>query len=308
MARSRTNDARSAKHQHGTPNPIILSEENSLLAAVDRALESSRNAQVIGRNGEIPLRQFFNRYLPFTLRAATGHFVTPHGRLSPQIDVLILDARYPLLAENPDGTVLAMLHAVLTAFEVKTRMTTRDVARGWDNARQIMDLAGELRRYGNHGGWTAVRTDAIAYRLAQRLETIDAYYVNAATPDDAGFDVYVLRIPPRDQAPGATLGAEMHMEPVEGPERFIPTCRLSHTALSDAYYRLVQDSYYTLAHRNWSYGHIGRHVMEYMAWATASWDEYEAMLRRRPNQRLHPTAAALRERPHDSARGRGRRG
>src|SRR6266480_6344490 len=101
------------KHEHGTPNPIIVSEEEALLAAVDRALASSTNAQVIGRNGEIPLRDFFNRYLPYTLRAATGHFVAPSGHLSSQMDLMILDTRYPLLAQNADGSVLAMLHGVV---------------------------------------------------------------------------------------------------------------------------------------------------------------------------------------------------
>lgn len=39
------------KHQHGTPNPIIKQEEEAILAVVNRALESSSNAQIIGRNG-----------------------------------------------------------------------------------------------------------------------------------------------------------------------------------------------------------------------------------------------------------------
>jgi hypothetical protein len=308
MTSLRSRGVRSAKHHHRTPNPIILSEENTILATVDRAIESSRNAQVIGRNGELPLRQFFNRYLPFTLRASTGHFITPRGQLSSQVDLLILDARYPLLAENPDGTVLAMLHAVLATFEVKTRMTARDMAKGWENARATMQLAAEVKGYGNLSGWTSVRTDALAYRLAQRLETTEVAYVDAATPEETVFDVYVLRLPPADQPPRGTLGAFLHMEPVDEPERFVPTCALSHTALSDVYYRLVQDSYYTLAQRNWSYGDIGRQVMDYMAWATLPWDEYEAMLRGQANERLHPTATSHRSQNNRKSSGSGRRG
>jgi hypothetical protein len=283
-ARHRMRPAKNVKHKHGTPNPIILSEENTVLAVVDRALSSSGNAQVIGRNGEIPLRGFFSRYLPFTLRAATGHFVTPQGHLSPQVDVLVLDARYPLLADNPDGTVLAMLHAVVATLEVKTRLTTRDVQKGWENARHIMKLAAEVKGYGDVGGWTSVQTDGIAYRLAQSLETIDSAYVNVATPHAASFDVSVLRLPPRDQPPGGTLGAEMHMEPVEGPEDYIPTCRLTHTALSDVYYHLVQTAYYVLHRRDWSFDDIGAHFLDYMAWATASWKQY-ATLRQGPRSR-----------------------
>jgi hypothetical protein len=172
-----------------------------------------------------------------------------------------------------------MLHAVLRTLEVKTRMTVRDVAKGWDNARFVMELANEVRAYGNRNGWTSVQTGALAYRLAQRLEATYAGFVKAAKPDEAGFDVSILRIPSRGQTSDRSLGAELHMEPVNGSDRFIPMCRLSHTALSDVYYRLVQDSYYVLAHRNWSYGQVGQQVMNYMAWATASWGEHKAVLR-----------------------------
>ena len=84
-----------------------------MLACVNKAITSSSNAQTIGRNGEIPLRDFLNHYLPYTFRATTGHFVTPEGELSPQLDVMILDTRYPLLAHNADSSVLSMLHAVV---------------------------------------------------------------------------------------------------------------------------------------------------------------------------------------------------
>ncbi len=255
----------------------MLAEQKTLLSSVDRALESSGNPQVIGRNGEIPLREFFNRHLAYTLKAATGHFVSPEGRLSPQIDLLILDARYPLLAENPDGSVLAMLHAVIGATEVKTRMTTADIRKGWQGAVAIMELAGDVKNYGDPSSFSSVRTEAIAYRIAQRLQTAERTYVGASMPEKAGFDIYILSIPDQEQPPGRQLGAELHMEPV-GKGRFAPTCRLSHTLLADVYYRLVQDAYYTLANRNWSYGDIGQHVMDYMAWATCSWDEYEALL------------------------------
>jgi len=135
------------KHEHGKPNPIFVSEEQGLLAAVDKALGSTPSSQSIGRSGEIPLRDFLNRYLPYTIRAVTGHFVPPSGRLSPQIDIMILDARYPLLAENADGSVLAMLHSVIKTIEVKTRITTRDISKAWKDAIEIMGLASEIANY-----------------------------------------------------------------------------------------------------------------------------------------------------------------
>ena len=127
----KASSVRATRHRHGTPNVIIQAEERSILAAVDQALASSTNAQTIGANGEIPLKRFFNRYLPVTLRAAGGHFLTPSGKMSPQIDIMILDSRYPLLSENSDGSVLAMLHSVVGTIECRTRIKAAGVEKLW---------------------------------------------------------------------------------------------------------------------------------------------------------------------------------
>jgi uncharacterized protein DUF6602 len=60
---------------------------------VKHALASSPNSQTIGRNGELPFLHFLQRYLPATPRATSGHFVTPSGSISPQIDVIVADAK-----------------------------------------------------------------------------------------------------------------------------------------------------------------------------------------------------------------------
>ncbi len=172
-----------------------------------------------------------------------------------------------------------MLHAVLTTIEVKTRMTSNEIRKGWQNARTIMEIANEVKGYGPQG-WKSLRTEAIAYRLAQRLQSTTRVYNEAATPTEAGFDVHILRIPERDQPVGGQLGADLHMEPINRSE-YMPTCRLTHTTLSDVYYMVVQDSYYSLAERNWTYTDIGVQVMDYMNWATCSWDEYESLLANR---------------------------
>jgi len=268
---------RIVKHKHGTPNPIIQREEEAMLAMVDKALESSSNSQVIGRNGEFPLRSFLNRYLPYTLRASTGHFVPPSGRLSPQIDVMILDARYPLLAENADGSVLAMLHSVIETIEVKTKITTRDIEKMWKDSIEIMELAAEVEGYGDPADFRVVHTTAFAYRSAQRLDSLGKKYVEFGNPEKSGLDIYVLRLPDRDIQ--REIGVELHFEPdFESDDSdevigFIPIPRASFTPLSDVYYRTVQDAYYTLEIRGHSFGNIGRHVMDYMSWASASWDD-----------------------------------
>ncbi|MCB0482808.1 MAG: hypothetical protein KDC83_15370 [Flavobacteriales bacterium] len=280
------------KHKHGTPNPIILQEEKAILLAVDRALASTSNSATVGRNGEIPLLQFLNRYLPQTLRAVSGHFVPPSGILSPQIDVLILDSRYPLLAENADGTVLAMLHSVICAIEVKTRLTTRDIKLAWKNSNKILELASEVENYGNVENWKAIWTDVVAYRCAQRLDTLENKYIEVGEPQKGGLDIYILRFQEKDQPSSIEIGGEFHFEPPSDDEEanesemvqgFWPTCRASFTPLSDFYYHLIQNAYYTLGTRDYSFDQIGEHFLHYMSWSTGSWDDlYSEKLKNPP--------------------------
>lgn len=267
---------RIVKHQHGTPNPIILQEEESMIAMVNRALASSSNAQTIGRNGEVPLRDFLNRYLPYTLRAATGHFVPPSGILSPQIDILILDARYPLLSQNADGSVLVMLHSVVAVIEVKTRMTSKDIGKMWEDAIKINLLVNEVKGYADKN-WGSIMTYGFAYGCANRLDTLEDRYTEEGKPDQASLDISLLRLHPKDAIKYNPLGAEFHFEPLMSNNSssdiigYEPLCIAQLTPLSDFYYNLIQTSYYTIGSRDYGFNEIGRHFMEYMSWSTVRW-------------------------------------
>ena len=267
------------KHQHGTPNEILRQEEEAMLAAVNRALASTSNAQTIGRNGEIPLRDFLNRYLPYTLRAATGHFMAPNGELSPQIDVIILDARYPLLAENADSSVLAMLHSVVGTFEVKTRLATHHIGKICKDAIRIMSLAEQVKGYAGNG-WGDVMTNAFAYGCVNKLDALAAKYEKECKPDQAGLDISILRLHPSDQAISTPLGIELHFEPTSTDDSsdtvcgYVPLRIPQFTPLSDLYYTLVQNAYYTLGRRNHSLSDIGQHVMDYMSWSSCTLEKY----------------------------------
>ncbi|MCH7499241.1 MAG: hypothetical protein IH886_04425 [Nitrospinae bacterium] len=266
------------KHKHGTPNPIIQQEEKAILLAVDRALCSSSNSQTIGRNGEVPLLTFLNRYLPPTLKATSGHFITPSGNLSPQLDIMVVDSRYPLLAENSDGSVLAMLHSVAQIIEVKTNLSSKVIKKSWNDSVKIMELATDIDGYGG-GLWGAISTEVMAYRCAQKLDTIENSYFSEGKPNKAALDVYILRFPDKDQPVEQEIGGCLHFEPTEDEQEsgsvdtFLPTFSASYTPLSDFYYRLVQKSYYTLGARDFSLTDLGEHFMLYMSWSTASWDE-----------------------------------
>ena len=181
------------KHEHGTRNPIIEQEEKAILLSVDRVLSSSTNAQTIGRNGEIPLLGFLNRYLPPTFKAVSEHFITPKGNISPQIDVMIVDARYPVLAENQDSSVLAMLHSVIKTIELKTNLRSTDLVKISNDIEKIRTLMNEAADLEGDTFRTPI-TAALAYRIQNKLDTIEDYYRRYCNPDTFHFDLTILRI------------------------------------------------------------------------------------------------------------------
>lgn len=277
------------RHEHGTRNPVIEQEEKSILLAIDRALSSSSNSQTIGRNGELPFLDFLNRYLPPTFRAVSGHFITPNGNISPQIDVMVLDSRYPLLAENIDGSVLAMLHSVVQTVEVKTNMTSTDLNKIASDTKKIRLLMNEVDIFDGVESFCSPITMVLAYRIKNKLETIEQSFQKYCEPDEFHFDLTVLRLSEKGFKPKA-VGCELHFEPVSTEDfselkekydisdnlfkgQFLFGTRASYTPLSDVYYSLVQNGYYILGERNFAFNDIGGHIMDYMSWSTASWSE-----------------------------------
>ena len=240
-----------------------------MLAKVDRALTSSGNSQTIGRNGELPLKTFLSRHLPNTLTARSGHFVSPSGQLSPQIDILITDSRYPLLAENEDGSVLAMLHSVLSCIEVKTNIRTTDLAKIRINSETILDIA--ENSFSQTDKFENISCVVFAYRSASRLDALADEFFDVFVDDTGHTDLYVLRVPKPDQVEGRDNGVEFHLEPPfpeQKTDEWNPTVCPMYTPLSDFYYRLIQDSYYWLNYRNLGFGDIGEQIMKYMSWST----------------------------------------
>ncbi|WP_411993556.1 DUF6602 domain-containing protein [Agarivorans sp. DSG3-1] len=277
------------RREHGTRNPVIEQEEKSILLAVDRALSSSSNSQTIGRNGELPLVDFLNRYLPPTFKAVSGHFLTPKGNISPQIDVMVLDSRYPLLAENIDGSVLAMLHSVVQTIEVKTNMTSTDLKKIASDTKKIRILMNEVDSFANQESFSPPTAMVLAYRIKNKLDTVEQSFCKHSEPDKFHFDLTILRLSETDLK-HQNVGCELRFEPVQAedmPEfkekydvpdeylngNFVFGIRASYTPLSDVYYSMVQTGYYTLGARDFGFNDIGEHVMDYMSWSTARWNE-----------------------------------
>lgn len=263
--------------------PIFKEEEKVILSAVDKAIASSKNSQTIGRNGEIPLITFLNNYLPTTLKAVSGHFVTPDKLRSPQIDILILDSRYPLLGYNADGTVLAMGHAVLKIIEIKTNLTKKDLIKTESNFSKIRELLSKIWPC-EMGIWSSPEFILVTYRISTKLTTIEDAYFSTCLPLTNHFDISIIRNDSKND-----LGSLVHFEPLGESlnsklykeyesvikDNHILTCIQKRTPLADLYYNIIQNSYYRLDERGYSLGDIGAHFMEYLEWTTVKNKRYK---------------------------------
>ncbi|MDD3468219.1 MAG: hypothetical protein PHE67_13810, partial [Campylobacterales bacterium] len=179
--------------------------------------------------------------------------------------------------ENDDGTVLTMLHSVLWTIEVKTNLKSSVMAKAWRDAIAIMGMACEIEGYGDLGDFASISTNLMAYKCAQKLDTIEKSYEKNAKPLMAGLDIYIMRFPEKEMPNDIEIGGELHMEPIfdnetiDEPElidNHLLIFGAHHTPLSDFYYRLVQNCYYALGARNFSFNDIGAHFMRYMSWST----------------------------------------
>lgn len=255
---------------------IFKQEEKAILLSVEKAKASSNNSQTIGRNGEIPMITFLNNYLPPTLKAVSGHFMSQNSIKSPQIDIMILDARYPLIGYNTDGTVLAMAHSVLYVIEIKTNCRKNDISKTSQNFEKIRILIDDI--------WDDEKLEwkkpiflLLAYKIAPKITTIEEAYFDYCDPLNNHFDISILRTFDNND-----VGNLIHFEPTDFENTSIDKVRYinknnhllmsipERTPLSDLYYSLIQSCYCILGYRNYSFGDISEHFNEYLNWSTIS--------------------------------------
>jgi hypothetical protein len=67
--------------------------------------------------------------LPSCFRAVGGHFVTPEGEISPEIDIMLVDSRYPYPSQNENGSVASMIYSFLSIIEVKLKLKKKKLIR-----------------------------------------------------------------------------------------------------------------------------------------------------------------------------------
>lgn len=85
---------------------------------------------------------------------------------------MVLDVRYPLLVENADGPVLAMLHSVLRTIEINMNLKTKDIHKSLLATRRVEFLVSEVHEFGNSDSFAFPQSLLLAYNCAHRLSSI----------------------------------------------------------------------------------------------------------------------------------------
>ena len=255
---------------------VFAEELKSILVSVDRAKKSSKNSATIGRNGEIPLIEFLNKYLPHTLKAVSGHFVSPDRKKSPQIDCMIIDTRYPLLAFNSDNSVLVMGHSVLKIIELKTNLRSGDIKKSSKNFQECMKLLEGIWS-GDLISWKKPSFDIVAYRSTIKNATIEQHYHKHCNPKLTHFNIFVFETKDHPET-----GRLFHFEPTSHwnenqtlaeenkdlmKNKYKLTTFKEQFPVSDLYYAIIQMTYYTIASRKYELSEIASHFDDYLDWS-----------------------------------------
>jgi hypothetical protein len=106
------------------PHPHFLSVDAECLVrarAEAGRIHAARDIRAAGNQVEIQARQIFARRLPARYRIAHGHVADYRGFVSPQVDVIVVDAfNAPTLFETSDGTEYVPFESVFAIGEVKS--------------------------------------------------------------------------------------------------------------------------------------------------------------------------------------------
>jgi len=245
-------------NEFGKVNRVMLEEENSIISSVNKALSSSMNSAIIGRNGEIPLKDFLIKYLPKCFMVESGHFIDTKSNISPQIDIMILDSRFPVLVRNSDDSVLAMGHSVICCISVKSKVIKREI-------KEIIEWAEKINSFSNSlypRGWKEITLESIAYIADSSTEKIKENFFELSKKTRE-IDLTVLRKNTKEQKTDSIEGFHMWWENLKS-EEIISTA----SPLSDFLFGLIQNSYYTLDARNLNYKKIGEIIMGYLTWGS----------------------------------------
>ncbi len=248
----------------GLANSKFACEQISMVARL--AQSEGGNNSSIGQHGEVLVLNFLDKYLPSQFVARKGHYRKIDGSLSREIDVMILDSRFPVLNETETGVVHAVQHALVAAVEIKRTLgqAELDSIRGDALALaadicQMPVLADEAVK------WSTPACMALAFRSSLRLDTLARHYF---TSQPTWCDVYILEHGFDCRNVLKNVGAFLHTEG-DGDGAQGMSARIENP-LSDFYYMLLERCYAVAAERNIRDTSLRDIVSSYYNWSNVA--------------------------------------
>ncbi|MCK5043554.1 hypothetical protein KAR52_00950 [Candidatus Pacearchaeota archaeon] len=258
------------KHLPGETNFLTLEEENEILSALRKAHLSSSNPAIYGQNGEIPLRNYLKKHLPPMFRVETGHFITKEGILSPQIDIIIMDNRFPIINENEDGSALIPGDSVICCISIKSNTDKKELIEIVESAKKIRELTNQIFK---PNSWEDCMLLGFCHTASLSFNTVCKHYFESSKQNNPHIDVTVMR--KKENEKELRTGYYLHWEPGFKKDRqYIPIAIDTNSPLSDFFFQLLQNCYYTLSERKISLVNLGILTMNYFTFGTIR-DEYK---------------------------------
>jgi hypothetical protein len=263
------------KQQDSEIDAVFLGEEQSVLSHFDRAATSTPGTHG-GLNGEIPIIDFLNRYLPRTMTAVTGRIGTPVCEYSNLVDILVLDCRYPLLSQYADGSALVPLHAVIATVGVRLALDAASLKEVLAQAAQVRKFSDYLQKSEKGDGLPG--TYGLFYYAGIGMAGMEGLLKENREGRTCP-DLTVLRLHPEDLANCPNYGVTIH-------ERQVTTGSLSQPAtqsgisispqpgsLHEFYSRLVASACSVLNLRDYDPVALHERLSEYKEWSCFSLEE-----------------------------------
>ena len=145
---------------------------DSIIAQTERARAGSKHSVIKGSSIEFVLRRTLREYLPEDLEVGTGQIASNTGNISPQIDVLIYEAKtFPRLAVNEDSSVVVCCESVFAAVECKASWSKGQILSNFEGFIKVdLERHGYFNQRDLFGGYFALIVDGMRPRSFSPFE------------------------------------------------------------------------------------------------------------------------------------------
>jgi hypothetical protein len=93
---------------------------DTIQALIERARSGANDATIKGTCLEVIICDTLRKYLPSYFNMGTGQVANSHGKLTPQLDIVVYDGNaFPHLAVNEDSSVVICCESLLVTVECK---------------------------------------------------------------------------------------------------------------------------------------------------------------------------------------------